>query len=116
AGRAFVLVGILLPPVMLLLAWRLAQPGIERLVVAALAGLVLFIFVGVGFVIVRVVDRVRLELDDEGVTYYQLSFAIRARWTDVERVGLVPSGMVYVEGLILRQSEVSGSRLGARLV
>ena len=60
----------------------------------------------------------RIETTPEGLTYHNMGFyTLHAGWSDVDRVGRVPTRMMgRVECVLLRQSSVRGWTLGAWMV
>ena len=110
------LIAILVPGAFLVTARYALPPGPPRLTMA-IAALVVFLLLGLtAWLVYRLPRRIRLVFDGEGVTYQQLGYSVRARWSDVQRIGLVPSGMLFVEGLILRESTLRANRVTHGLV
>ena len=56
----------------------------------------------------------RLKVSPEGIEYFQLGYRLKTTWENIERIGMVPTGMQTAEGLILRESALQGKALGRK--
>jgi hypothetical protein len=115
AGTLVVL-SIAIPAVMLVFARYALPAGSPRLVLGVAAGVLGLILVAVALFALFLVRRIALELGPDGILYRQVGYSVRAAWADVIRIGLVPAGVVYVEGLVLRDARVEGARWARRFV
>lgn len=58
--------------------------------------------------------HIRLEVSPEGIEYFQMGYHLKTTWDNVERVGMIPMGLLMAEGLILRESALQGKMLGRK--
>ena len=57
---------------------------------------------------------IRLEVSPESVEYFQMGYRLKTTWDNVERIGMIPMGLLMAEGLILRESALQEKILGRK--
>jgi hypothetical protein len=82
--------------------------------------LILFVVVFLGFFLFGIFRalQIRLEISDQGITYFSGYYTISTSWENVERVGQgVPNSLLNcpVEGLVLRAASASKPSLVASI-
>lgn len=62
----------------------------------------------------RLAYHIRLEVSPEGIEYFQMGYRLKTTWDNIERIGMIPMGLLMAEGLILRESALQGKIFGRK--
>ena len=98
--------------VVVLIFTVLGASASQRALLPALVGLVIVtVALGVGaFVLRRQLRDIYIRTGPDGIAYVAAAIVIETTWSNCERIGIVPIGLGFGEGIVLREPALRRAR------